>query len=214
MSSLLVSIRISGADPDTLNGVLEPRLGELLRQLSLLPGIEAECFISQEHNPSAVGSDRLGGKPRINNNPVSIDVLDERARNCLARQGFKTINQVAWMTAREVLGINNLGQKTLREIEEVLRGHGLSWLSEEAPLSERDWEYLPCEVLVLTGLLVRDDCPRGLPPRLELGEYLGYSDPQLAEMLSRGYRDPSISVRSDRVQEHRHFIERVRLLVS
>ena len=169
--------------------------------------------MSQEM-PESTPAAPFDSKQRINYHPVSIDVLDERARNCLARQGFVTINQVAWMTQREILRIPNLGEKTLRGIEAALGEHGLSWLPGGTPLSERDWEHLPCEVLVLTRALVRDDCPRWTKPRLELGEYLRYSDEQLAEMLSQGYRDPSISVDSSRVKEHRDFIERVRLLVS
>lgn len=213
MSSLLVSIRISGAEPDTLNGLLEPRVRELLRHLNLLPDIAVEWYMSQEM-PESTPAAPFDSKQRINYRPVSIDVLDERARNCLARQGFVTINQVAWMTQREILRIPNLGEKTLRGIEAALGEHGLSWLPGGTPLSERDWEHLPCEVLVLTGALVRDDCPRWTKPRLELGEYLRYSDEQLAEMLSQGYRDPSISVDSSRVKEHRDFIERVCLLVG
>lgn len=215
MSSLLVSIRISGAEPDTLQGVLEPRLNELLRQLSLLPGIEAECFMSPEQFSTRVVSDSFASKPRINDHPVPLSsAVSGRIYAQLGRYGFITLNQLAWMSRREIGYIVGIAKKSLDAIEASLQRNGMEFLSDGIPLGQRDWEFLPVRALILTRYLPESSFPRRIDRKLELGRYLNFGDERLAAMLGDIDRDIVPSAYSDQVGEHREFIERVRSLVS
>ncbi len=56
--------------------------------------------------------------------------LSVRSFNCLKRAGIDTIGELVAYTSEEMLGIRNLGEKSLQEVEERLAEHDLE-LSEE-----------------------------------------------------------------------------------
>jgi len=64
----------------------------------------------------------------------SIDVLDlsVRSYNCLRRSGVHTVAQVASLSDEELLGIRNLGVRSLAEIREKLT----AYLAEYPPKLE------------------------------------------------------------------------------
>lgn len=215
MQSLLVSIRISGVEPGQLDGVLEPHLSALLQHLDKLSGIEAECFISSERTDIKVLRSALPGKYSIVHDPVPLSVaLNGRTCQDLARYGFTTLNQVAWMSRREIGHIVGIGKKSLDAIEAALHKYGLDWLPYGMTLKQRDWRHLPVGAIELMGILPERIIPSALNRKLELGQYMNFSDERLAGMIGEIYRDRVISPYSDRVQQHREFIERVRPLVD
>jgi len=59
---------------------------------------------------------------------MSIDQLDlsQRTYNCLKRSQITKVGQVLEMTEEELLALRNFGQKSLEELRERLREHGLS----------------------------------------------------------------------------------------
>lgn len=60
---------------------------------------------------------------------TSIDDLDfsVRSYNCLKRYGINTVGELVNMTEEEMMKINNLGRKSLKEIKEKIEGMGLSF---------------------------------------------------------------------------------------
>ena len=52
--------------------------------------------------------------------------LSERSQNCLKRAHINTIGELIGHTPKELLGITNFGEKSLREVQEVLAAHELS----------------------------------------------------------------------------------------
>lgn len=215
MQSLLVSIRISGVEPGRLNGVLEPRLSALLQHLDALPGVEAECFISSERSGVKVRRSAFSGKPGIVVNPIPLSTaLDGRIYAHLAHYGFMALDQVAWMSRREISLICGVGKKSLDLIEEALQKHGMGWLPDGMPLKQRDWKFLPVGALELIGFLPEITFPRGLDCKIELGRYIGFSDAQIAEVLNNRMDRDTIFTHVGIVKQHRAFIERVRSLVD
>ena len=61
-------------------------------------------------------------------NQVSIkDVhLSTRASKVLRRKGARTVGDAAQLTEKQLLSMSKVGQKTLKEIEIMLAGHGLT----------------------------------------------------------------------------------------
>ena len=53
--------------------------------------------------------------------------LSVRARNCLEKSGFTTLQQVASLTHDELYSIQHLGAKTANEIESVIKQHRSGW---------------------------------------------------------------------------------------
>ena len=58
--------------------------------------------------------------------PIDDIGLPARARNVLLGHGIKTIGQLVSMDERDVLGLDNIGRKTLRNIRDALANCGLS----------------------------------------------------------------------------------------
>lgn len=58
--------------------------------------------------------------------PIEELQLSERAQNCLKRAQINTIGELIGSTPRELLLITNFGEKSLREVQEVLAAHELS----------------------------------------------------------------------------------------
>jgi hypothetical protein len=215
MSSLLVSIRISGVEPEQLNNALEPHLSALLQHLNKLPDIEAECFISSKKPDIVVRRSAKLRKPRIVHDPVPLSAaLNGRICQNLARYGFTTLNQVAWMSRREIGHIGGIGKNSLDAIEAALNKYNMHWLYYRMALNQRDWQHLPVGALELMHFLPESVFPRALDRKLELGQYMGFSDERLAGMLGDIFQNRVMSPSSDKIQQHRAFIERVRPLVD
>lgn len=67
--------------------------------------------------------------------------LSERAQNCLKRAQINTIGELIGSTPKELLQITNFGEKSLREVQEILAAHGLSLvesLDEDAAFAAID----------------------------------------------------------------------------
>ena len=58
--------------------------------------------------------------------PIDDIGLPARARNALVGQGIKTIGQLVSMDERDVLALDDIGRKTLRDIRDALANCGLS----------------------------------------------------------------------------------------
>lgn len=216
--SFLVSIRISG------NGVrgselvcqFDPHLEALLENLRSVPGVEVECFMSQETDCVVVDTAQsFTLKPRINDNPIPLSsVVNGCIYAKLARFGFTTLNQLAWMSRREIGYIIGIAKKSLDTIGSQLDVYELEFLPDGVSLAQRDWEFLPVRALILTRLLPESIFPRAIDYKLELGRYLNFSDERIAGMLGDMNRAVVPSPYSEEVKKHREFISRVRLLVS
>ena len=67
-------------------------------------------------------------------NTLSIAIedlnLSVRSYNCLKRYGIQTIQELTNMTKSQVEKINNLGKKSLREIQKQLTDYGLTFKDE------------------------------------------------------------------------------------
>lgn len=216
--SFLVSIRISGDDVrgSELVRQFDSHLEALLENLRSIPGVEVECFMSQEQDCAVVDTvQSFTAKPRINDNPIPLSsVVNGRIYAELARYGFTTLNQVAWMSRREIGYIVGIAKKSLDTIEGQLGAYELQFLPDGMSLSQRDWEFLPVRALILTRLLPESIFPSRIDYKLELGRYLNFSDERLAGMLGDINRNVVPSPHSEEVKQHREFIERVRPLVS
>jgi DNA-directed RNA polymerase subunit alpha len=62
--------------------------------------------------------------------PIEQLDLSQRTYNCLKRSQITKVGQVMQMSEDELLSLRNFGQKSLEELRERLRQHGL--LTEEA----------------------------------------------------------------------------------
>lgn len=73
---------------------------------------------------------------------VKIEELDLSARsyNCLKRAGITTIGEIAERTEEDMQKIRNLGRKSLKEVEEKLKEHGLSFKKSTPFLPEKEDE--------------------------------------------------------------------------
>ena len=61
--------------------------------------------------------------------PIEQLDLSQRTYNCLKRSQITKVGQVMQMSEDELLSLRNFGQKSLEELRERLRQHGL--LTEE-----------------------------------------------------------------------------------
>jgi len=68
--------------------------------------------------------------------PVSELELSVRSGNCLREARIKTIGELVTKTEQEMLQYRNFGKKSLQEIEEIIKGMGLS-LGMEIPKDKR-----------------------------------------------------------------------------
>ncbi len=64
------------------------------------------------------------------NMPVEQLDLSVRTMNCLRRSGISTVGELISKKPKELLKLRNFGQKSFREIEEHLKGMGLSLASQ------------------------------------------------------------------------------------
>ncbi len=222
MPAFLINIRISGENVRASELVQQhfDHLNAFVGYLKSLPGVEVDFTMSQEWGGVATSDsisdvdDSLAAKPRINDNPFPLSpALDGRIRNTLSRCGFTTLGQLSWMSREELEGSGGIAKKSLDVIEAALDQYGLALLPSEVSLKQRDWEYLSVGALRLLGMLPESSFPRGLNHQLELGQYLSFSDEQLAVMLGEVLRQ-RILVDNDAVNQHRKFISRVKLFVS
>ncbi|MDE7433640.1 MAG: hypothetical protein K2M43_00590 [Mycoplasmoidaceae bacterium] len=62
--------------------------------------------------------------------PIEEMNLSVRSYNCLKRYGIQTIQELTNMTKAQVEKINNLGKKSLREIQKQLTDYGLTFKEE------------------------------------------------------------------------------------
>ena len=67
--------------------------------------------------------------PRAFETPIETLELSQRTYNCLKRSQITKVGQVMQMSEDELLSLRNFGQKSLEELRERLRQHGL--LTEE-----------------------------------------------------------------------------------
>ncbi len=56
--------------------------------------------------------------------PIEEFKFPERAMNCLRNENIKYLGDLVQKTESELMGIKNLGEKTLKEIKEILESHG------------------------------------------------------------------------------------------
>ena len=66
--------------------------------------------------------------------PIEQLDLSQRTYNCLKRSQITKVGQVLQMSEDELLSLRNFGQKSLEELRERLRQHGL--LTEEQQAAE------------------------------------------------------------------------------
>jgi len=62
---------------------------------------------------------------RLYEMPIEDLNLSVRAYNCLKRAGITKVGQILEMSADDLLGVRNFGQKSLDELRERLAAHGL-----------------------------------------------------------------------------------------
>lgn len=88
----------------------------------------------------------------VDRRPIEELQLSERAQNCLKRAQINTVGDLISHTPKELLGITNFGEKSLREVQDVLAAYELSLVenldeavaagsqAEAADASENDGE--------------------------------------------------------------------------
>jgi DNA-directed RNA polymerase subunit alpha len=64
--------------------------------------------------------------PHIAEMPIEQLELSQRTYNCLKRSQITRVGQILEKTSDELLQLRNFGQKSLQELQDKLRGHGLS----------------------------------------------------------------------------------------
>jgi DNA-directed RNA polymerase alpha subunit len=64
-------------------------------------------------------------RPYLGNIPLDQVDLTTRARNCLINENISTVGQLADLTSTRIMRWRNAGQKTLRELRDVLGRFGL-----------------------------------------------------------------------------------------
>jgi DNA-directed RNA polymerase subunit alpha len=112
------------------DGRIEPHeaLREAARQLVDMLGLFTDGY------EGAARAGNVGARPGrqvINDErPVEELELTVRSYNCLKREGVDTIGQLATMTEEELMGIRNLGMKSVDEIRSKLLEYGYALESE------------------------------------------------------------------------------------
>lgn len=106
----------------------------LIRHLTLL----TELVTKQAGRPEKVTGGTVQIPQRLYEMPIEDLNLTVRAYNCLKRAGITKVGQILEMSADDLLGVRNFGQKSLDELRERLAAHGLlehSRLGEESETS-------------------------------------------------------------------------------
>jgi len=112
------------------DGRIGPReaLREAARQLVDMLGLFTDGY---EGTARAGAPGARPGRQVINDErPVEELELTVRSYNCLKREGVDTIGQLATMTEEELMGIRNLGMKSVDEIRSKLLEYGYALESE------------------------------------------------------------------------------------
>lgn len=106
----------------------------LVRHLTLI----TELVTKQAGRTEKVTGGTVAIPQRLYEMPIEDLNLTVRAYNCLKRAGITKVGQILEMSADDLLGVRNFGQKSLDELRERLAAHGLlehSRLNEE-PVGE------------------------------------------------------------------------------
>jgi DNA-directed RNA polymerase subunit alpha len=72
-------------------------------------------------------------RPGIADMPIEQLDLSARTYNCLKRSGITKVGQVLQMSEEDLLALRNFGQKSLQELREKLREHGITPEEEPEP---------------------------------------------------------------------------------
>lgn len=96
--------------------------GTLRSLLGVIEGIADEFPQVQVEQVAAMAA----AEELVDRRPIEELHLSERAQNCLKRAQINTIGELIGNTPKELLLITNFGEKSLREVQEVLAAHELS----------------------------------------------------------------------------------------
>lgn len=96
--------------------------GTLRSLLGVIEGIADEFPQVQVEQVAAMAA----AEELVDRRPIEELQLSERAQNCLKRAQINTIGELIGNTPKELLLITNFGEKSLREVQEVLAAHELS----------------------------------------------------------------------------------------
>lgn len=96
--------------------------GTLRSLLGVIEGIADEFPQVQVEQVAAM----VAAEELVDRRPIEELQLSERAQNCLKRAQINTIGELIGNTPKELLLITNFGEKSLREVQEVLAAHELS----------------------------------------------------------------------------------------
>lgn len=96
--------------------------GTLRSLLGVIEGITDEFPQVQVEQVAAMAA----AEELADRRPIEELQLSERAQNCLKRAQINTIGELIGSTPKELLLITNFGEKSLREVQEVLAAHELS----------------------------------------------------------------------------------------
>jgi len=112
------------------DGRIGPReaLREAARQLVDMLGLFTDGYEGTARQGNAGA--RPGRQVINDERPVEELELTVRSYNCLKREGVDTIGQLATMTEEELMGIRNLGMKSVDEIRSKLLEYGYALESE------------------------------------------------------------------------------------
>jgi DNA-directed RNA polymerase subunit alpha len=93
----------------------------LVRHLSLF----TELVSKQAGRTEKIPGGAVQIPQRLYEMPIEDLNLSVRAYNCLKRAGITKVGQILEMSADDLLGVRNFGQKSLDELRERLQAHGL-----------------------------------------------------------------------------------------
>lgn len=65
-------------------------------------------------------------KEKVVDQPIEVLELSVRAYNCLMRHGIRTVEKLTSSSENDLMGIRNLGAKSIQEIKDKLEQHNLS----------------------------------------------------------------------------------------
>ena len=104
----------------------------LIEQFSVFTDLQAPRGGRPERGSLATGSI----PSHILDMPIEQLDLSQRTYNCLKRSQITKVGQVMQMSEDELLSLRNFGQKSLEELRERLRQHGLLTEEEQAAAAE------------------------------------------------------------------------------
>ncbi len=108
------------------DGTIAP-MDALVQAATLLTGQFA--VFADLHKPAG-RSDRSIGTPSVPSHILDMPIeqldLSQRTYNCLKRSQITKVGQVLQMSEDELLSLRNFGQKSLEELRDQLREHGLA----------------------------------------------------------------------------------------